>query len=493
MNNTLRDSIPTIKVPLALLLVMGLVTSVAIVLNQSDGWIYLLVLVVCITILGVFTLWFNQISKILLLVAFFLPVEMVPFVEDSYKDLDLTTPLLLVALLYLLIASLIVMRVRIHPTPIDTFILLFILTQLFISISSPWFIDTLFRYLKYDKVFILYYLFINYLDTEKKITTTLQLYTSSAIVIACYGVIAFVIFVTTGRQIWGLDVSWGYLPRIAVTLRDQNIFAAYMITPLLLVTSAFLFARYRYIKILLISIVGTISLAVLFTWSRSGFLGLGVAGLVYLYLSRRYFVTIVHKFIPLLIGLLLLLTLTSFFTEYSPKLLVERFTGKAYGTDQSDELHYYIAKLGWEVFQKHPLGVGRSNILRYISDTAPETQFYFMRIQGMNAVGEIDGVYQGWPMHSTWLEILVAEGIGGFILCLLIVLRTILSGIRALKRIRDLRLRFILLSFISGFIGILASAIFYTFDWMYFFWFSISMITVISRHIFQTERQLDAS
>ena len=184
MNNTLRDSIPTIKVPLALLLVMGLVTSVAIVLNQSDGWIYLLVLVVCITILGVFTLWFNQISKILLLVAFFLPVEMVPFVEDSYKDLDLTTPLLLVALLYLLIASLIVMRVRIHPTPIDTFILLFILTQLFISISSPWFIDTLFRYLKYDKVFILYYLFINYLDTEKKITTTLQLYTSSAIVIA---------------------------------------------------------------------------------------------------------------------------------------------------------------------------------------------------------------------------------------------------------------------------------------------------------------------
>ncbi len=39
MNNTLRDSIPTIKVPLALLLVMGLVTSVVIVLNQSDGWI----------------------------------------------------------------------------------------------------------------------------------------------------------------------------------------------------------------------------------------------------------------------------------------------------------------------------------------------------------------------------------------------------------------------------------------------------------------------
>lgn len=461
--------------------------SIALLVNQIDGYGFLVIGFAGVLTLGVLMVCFNRIRTVLLLVAFFLPVEMVPWATEVYRDLDLTTPILLVALLYLGLIALTAGQARLRRTPIDVAILVFIAVQVIIIILSPWTIDTLIRYLKYNKVFVLYYLLVTYLRSKEDILTAVKLYISSAILVAVYGLAAFAIFVATGRQLWGLGFSWGYLPRIYGTMRDQNIFAAYMITPVLLLTSAFLLTKARFKKLSFAVAIGIVLLAMLFTWSRSGFLGLAVAAMTYMFLNRQYAIRIFSRVVPMGFAILLFLGLAANIIGYSPLLLVQRFTGYAYGTDQSDQMHYYIARLGLETFLSHPIGVGRSNILRYVGATSTETQGYFIGMRGMNSTGEIDGIYQGWPMHSSWLEILVAEGIIGFIAFLMIVGKTIRFGTRAARRTPDPTVHFVLVSFVSGFVGILASAIFYTFDWMYFFWFVIAMIMTLSLHVGHTE------
>ena len=467
----------------------GLVGLLAI---QASGTLILALGVVALLILACFMIWFSQVSSVLLLVALFLPVEMIPGMSEIYGDLDMTTPLLLIALLYIGISALKTNRILVRRTPIDFAIVMFIVAQLTVLIVSPWRLETLASYIKYSKVFVLFYLLVTYFQSRRVIVMAIRVHISSAVLVALYGLVAFVLYVVTGQPIWGLGVSWGYLPRIYGTMRDQNIFAAYMIAPLLLLVSAFLLSRSKLTKFGVIGAVGIILLAVLLSWSRSGFLGLGVAGLTYLLLNRQYVGRISLRLLPVGIGVLLVIGIAANTMGYSPALLLDRFSGNAYGTDQSDQLHYYVAKLGWEVFRENPLGVGRWNLLRYVGTVSGETKSYFMGSHRMNEVGEVAGVYQAWPLHSSWLEVLVSEGIIGFTAFLLIVVTTIRYGVLAARWTSDFALQLLLKSYVAGFVGVLASAVFYTFDWMYFFWFNIGMIMVLSLYIFSTERHVDA-
>ncbi|OQY43017.1 MAG: hypothetical protein B6242_15550 [Anaerolineaceae bacterium 4572_78] len=439
------------------------------------------IVILAFFILLIFSLYFNHIEKILILIALFLPIESLPGAKEAgYKDIDLTTPLLILSLLYLGAIVLLSLKFKFKRTSLDIPILIFILAQVIIIISTPWKIDTIIRYIKYDKIFFLYYLMILFLNTPKKVFKISNIYIFSSILVALYGLSVFAIFILTGERLWGLGFSLGYLPRIYGTMQDQNIFAAYMIVPLLLLFSYQFISRNIIKQTLYRGCLVIIGMTILLTWSRSGLLGLTVAVSIYLILNRHIITKHILTFviiIPILIGIVFSTTTA---VGYSPTILIERFTGEAKGTDQSDILHYYMAKLSWETFLAHPLGVGRSNLLRYIQDTEVDTQSFFVGRRGMDINGEIDGEYKGMPTHSSWLEILVSEGIIGFMAFVGIVIITIRHGVWTVRRTHDPTMRLIASSFTAGFCGVLASAIFYTFDWMYFFWFIIAMIMAMS-------------
>jgi len=464
---------------------------VGLVVSLSDAWqgqVYLLIggVVLLIALLAV-SLWFKRIESLLPLIAFVLPIENVPGAERiGYEDFDLITPLVLLAVVYLALIALSTLRLRFRRTPLDLPILLFVAVQLLISVFSPWPATTLVRYLKYSKVFVLYYFFVNYLESHRAILSVVKIYVLSAILVSLYGLAAFAVFVITGQAVWGLIVKWGYLPRIVATMRDQNILAAYLITPLFLLVSALLTARRRIVRWLLLGSLVCAGLTLLLTWSRSGLLGLAVGGVLWAVLNKRLVSKRLATILVFGVVVIGVIGIVATAAGYSPMILVDRLFGRAEGTAESSHMHSVLAKLAWQVFLKHPLGVGRPNLFKYIEAASPDVQWVILQVYG------IDSTSKGMPVHSSWLEILTSEGILGFLAFAAIVVSAVRSGVRTIRRLDDERLSRILKSFVAGLVGVLASALFYTFDWMYFFWFIISIIVAISLNAAQSGAQSSA-
>lgn len=422
-------------------------------------------------------------SFFLILISFLLPVESIPLLDQVYQDADLITPLLI----FLLIMHVLSMSEKRQffwkVTPIDPAILVLLLTQLQIIIFSPYTLDTMIRYVKYDKVFILYYLFVNYVDDWKKIKAVVYAYLISSALIGVYGLIAALGYTLSGTAPWGFVDT--HAPRFEATLQDPNILAVYMITPLILTISLLLFDKKQSFKskALLTTLVTLLSFTISITLSRSGTFGLVISIITLFFLNIK---NITRKFASLLLLLttIALSLLLASLLGLSPSRLLTRLTNADQNTTGSNSFHYYIKSMSIEIFKEYPFGVGRGNALRYIGETSTEIQLFFLENFGMNSIGEIFGEYQGWwPLHSSWLEFIVGEGVIGLCCFVFIIAQTFKQALLATKQNGSATKKLLLTSFTAGLTGMLVSAIFYTFDSMYFFWFIITMIIVISRHI----------
>lgn len=409
-----------------------------------------------------------------------LPFERLPIVEQFYRDADLVTPLLIIAVLVEVFKTIMKGSLKWVSTPIDAAILGLILIQTLLVMLSPWHGYTAIRYMQYSKVFFFYYFLVKYIESKKEIEKIIKIYMIISIFISVYGVFSFFMYTLGYNEVWGL----ADLYRIAIFLQDPNILAVYMITPLLLSTSLILQNKKRMVRFLLSIIVATLLLAFLFTFSRSGTLGLFFSLIVFFAINSRYAVQYFLKLAPYLSLIILVVLLLSNASQYSISHFVIRFLNTDGSQDGTNAFHYYISRMGFEIFKENPLGVGRGNAFRYLGLTSTEIQTFFLINFGMNYRGEIGIEYQGWwPLHSSWLEFVVGEGVIGLLCFCLMIFQTFRYAAKALRKSKDEKYRLILSSFTAGFAGMLLSALFYTFDPLYFFWFIIAMIIIISRYI----------
>lgn len=424
-----------------------------------------------------------KISFLLVLITFFLPVETIPLLDQVYRDGDLVTPFLIALGFIHLLSILNKHRFYWKKTPIDSAISVLLLTQIFITIFSPYTLETMIRYIKYDKVFVLYYLFISYISDWKKIKQIVYAYLLSSSFLGVYGFVATSIYVLTGT------IPWGFVDienlRFAATLQDPNILAVYLITPLTLAISLFLFDTEQSFrsKVLLTTLILSFSFAISLTFSRSGTIGL-VVSITILFALNIKKLTEQLSLLPLLSTTIMLSLLLASFVGFSPNRLLTRFMNSDNVTTGSNAFHYYVKSMSLEIFFKNPFGVGRGNALRYLGDTSTEIRLFFAEHFNVNSSGEIFGQYQNWwPLHSSWLEFITGEGVIGLGCFIFIIAQTFKQAILATKQKANTKKKLILTSFIAGLTGMLVSATVYTFDSMYFFWFIITMIIIISRHI----------
>ena len=461
---------------LLLIAIMSVNPTVAILTqfrNLPPSLFVVLLLTGSISLIVILLLMFSKPQLISPILALVLPFEVIPILNTyGFRDLDLITPILLLAILALLMRVPFT-KLKLYRTQLEVPVALFLVSAFTAAILSYRPAITMFSYVKYSKVFFLMFLLFALLRkaSEKDIARTLVAYVTGATIVGVYSIIAYVAVLLYQVSTYMVLLSPVGTPRIRGTLRDANIAAAYYIPVTLLCLYWLLrkrsgWAWYLTLAAFLISLTNLV-----LTVSRSGILGFAIAGLVWFALIYRVVLKKFSRIISLaMIVLLFVVALIAFegprnqiFARSSE--IIDRLTGSSWDTAASNVMHTKMAEWAIEAFKANPWGVGRWN-LPYLIGLDRLSIFGYTTIEQVLA--------EGPPVHSSWLEILVSEGVGGIIAFIWIIVIVFRSGWFALRK-RTFPWNGESAVLTASFCGILISMIFYTYDWMYFVWFLIGL------------------
>ncbi|MFC1997597.1 O-antigen ligase family protein [Chloroflexota bacterium] len=475
-----------IRLPFAGIMLAILVVSTALVINSNalssiiSSLSPKLIGIILFALAGsiVIIAWMTQkLSRIPIALALVIPFEKVSFGQSiGYEDLDLITPVLLLALAAILLYIFRTGKLQLLRTGLEIPILLFLFSGCLAAILSFRPVFSLFRYIQYAKVFVLFFVLFYLLRYSKyhTIKFTLYGYLGSTTVMVVYSIIMYGAFYVFGLESMTVHIHLNSFLRLFGTLRDPNIAAAYLVTPLFL---ALYWSFLKRNKIFWLSLAGIFAIAIMLTFSRSGFLALFVGGLVWIWFNRRF---LLHRhnrvilwiiIISLIIFLIFVFEAPRSYISSNLVLFFNRLISSSHEAKASNDMHEKMVIWAFESFLEKPWGTGRWNLAYYIG-------IENLRIWGYQTINDL--ITSGPPVHNSWLEILASEGIGGFIAFSAIIFITLRRGFSSINIHRDFPGKGELKSLTAGFVGLLVSMIFYTYDWMYFVWFIIAMISVLS-------------
>ncbi len=242
-----------------------------------------------------------------------------------------------------------------------------------------------------------------------------------------------------------------HIIRVSSTFFDWNFFAGYLVA---LGSLAWLFFCRRYsqsrrrshLVVLLILTAGLL----LFSFSRSGWIGALAALAVAYWLSRFAFPVYIRR---LVLGAGFLLTATALAIPQSPLSLAVKRMQYMFSGDPSIEKHVVYGEKALEMFYRNPiLGVGLHNY-----------SVYYNR--------EFDPNDLGTTAHSTFLSYFAETGLLGASANIFFHLLCIYLMIRSLRRLRPLSFSHATISgILAGYIGVLTCNLFYFFNNQAFVW-----------------------
>ncbi len=312
---------------------------------------------------------------------------------------------------------------------------------------------SLFEISRYVVVFLLYLYIANYCDDEKSIITLL------------YGLfigLAFEDLVGLYQNHYGRSIGWDFLGegsgklwswRAIGTLRFPNSFATYLVFFLPVNISLLFVPLKRRFKIILGVLLGATLAVLIFSYSRSAWLGFALSMTIFLLLFfKRGLIT--PKFMKSLFPVAIILTLLIF--DYGGKMM-DRWDYR--DRNETGMQHRYdTATLATELIKKDPFfGIGLRNFFLYANYST---------------------------VHSTYLRLGAESGIPSLLLFLLIIFYVFREGLRVMKSRNPLlsRLSIGILCGFSAFLVVCFVGIQYRwFPILGIFWIYAGLIAAMSK------------
>ena len=287
-------------------------------------------------------------------------------------------------------------RLLITRTPFDIPLLLFLLSQILSTVfsidrhTSIWgyysrFHGGLLSTLSY---LVLYFAYAQFMRGKTK--TVISVILSTGLIVSLYGIAErFGI----DKHIWIQDVQ----NRVFSTLGQPNWLAAYLVMLIPLAWSQKSKLYYLYSLFFLAALI--------FTKSRSGFFGLGIALIIFL-LFR--FKKLIYLFIPL--AILAAVTVPKYLDRFQPTTgLAEEVPAVTQGGSSSSDIRKVVWKGAINIWRRHPVFGSGVETFAY--------SYYNFRPAGHNLLSEWDFLYN--KAHNEFLNFLAttgAFGLGSYLL-----------------------------------------------------------------------------
>lgn len=285
-----------------------------------------------------------------------------------------------------------------------------------------------------------------------------RIYVYIGLITGLFGLFQYVYSVIGGGKLTGVLVGGDYV-RLPATFYDANHFAAYLVTVAPLTIAFAWLAKKFWTKAFWWSCYFIITFVVLYTFSRSGLLGLAVAS--FLVLLTGILLGYYRKILPLL-GALLLVGIVVFVSNATGRSLVTRATSIVNLNEPSTKAHYLLLKGEIELFTKNPIfGVGYGSFSEKFRET--ETGQEHATVDKATLVRI--------PAHSVWLEVITETGLIGLSVYLFFAITILGTLIKLIKNSTNKTVRIYSLGFLSGMVGVWTSGFFYSYNLEFFFFF----------------------
>ncbi len=326
-------------------------------------------------------------------------------------------------------------------------------------------------------VIALYLILKNLAKTDQNYFTFLfQLYLTTVVVIGLFGLLQYLLSLI-GVILPGVLKGGNYF-RIPATFYDANHFSPFISTGLFFFLGlSFLVKDFKQkCGLLFLSLI--LAIVSVLTFSRSGFLGLGVGCLTFGLLSLKE--GFGKNLLPLVTVLVISVGGLLYFSHQTHYSLVDRmFKSLVDPAEKSTTAHYSLLLGEWELFLDHPvLGVGYGSFSEQFRASEHSAEHTWV-----DPVKDIR-----LPAHSIWLEVLTETGIVGFIPYLLFMLLVTQQLTHALFGALARRDKVYLLAFISGFFALLSGGMFYSYN-LLFFWYFIFVALIFSQRVITNDQK----
>jgi len=281
-------------------------------------------------------------------------------------------------------------------------------------------------------VFILsYFLFTNTLTTKKQFVTALIMLLSGGIIVSFIGIYQYIFGFSAGNVWIDSDMFSEIDTRVVSTFENPNVLGEYLLI-IIPIAIAYFFESGS-IKTKLSSFIAAVILVLcmVFTFSRGCWIGMIVSfGILSLFYDRRY----------VWAGFILLL----FAPLYLPESIIQRFLSVGNTTDTSTSYRVYIWFGTIDMLKDYwltgiGLGEGAFNVIyphySYSAIVAPHS-------------------------HNLYLQILVENGIVGFVLFSVLMIAFYKNAIHVICRLNRGFMKVCLLAFVSAATGYLVQGLF---------------------------------
>ena len=304
--------------------------------------------------------------------------------------------------------------------------------------------------------------------------------------IKIYIIIGFMLSLIGFIQIWVykdfnfiFGAFWnvpGHMPRIGSLFWDVNHFAGLLV---LLLPTAWVLVLTSPWKQKLLFLIASISMTVtlVLTNARSGWIAAGLAGVVFVlllvYRKFRYKgLGVVFAFIITFFGLVL----WQYLDKQSPiRREIRQYFH--YRLDSFDS-HFLLLTGAWQVFEKYPiLGGGYGSFFEHFAKAKISATFFARDPAALNT---------RVPAHSIWWELLAETGVVGFSLMLGFYVTVASTLVYTALRSKNKATTLLTSSMAGSVIGMLIAGVFYSYN-SEFFWLALFMYIFYALYSIRTE------
>ncbi|MGI5875301.1 MAG: O-antigen ligase family protein [Dethiobacteria bacterium] len=306
--------------------------------------------------------------------------------------------------------------------------------------------------------FAAFFVLVNQLKSKNELYIFLLCTLLAAFIVSLYGIYQFVIGVPVESAWVDAARNPGLSTRIFSFFGNPNVLAEYLIMLIPFGLALVWSVRDYRKKMLLLAMTGTLTLALILTFSRGGWLGLAVGLFFFALLKDR-------RILFLLFFLVLLFSLVG--AVFMPDVFLQRFATIGSSQDTSNIYRLMVweeALLIIKDFWATGVGLGYQAFRKIYP-------YYMLTRQKLP-----------YHAHNTYLQFLVETGVVGFFIFLWLIVSVLKKGLQSLFSCRDLFLKNILIAALSAIAAILSQGVVEHFLYMpkiiMLFWLIIAVVFV---------------
>ena len=244
--------------------------------------------------------------------------------------------------------------------------------------------------------------------------------------------------------------------------QNPNFLAGFLMIGVTMAFGMLFIKKYKLpVKIILAVCVGVISIAVVSSFSRGGWLSTAAAVFVIILLHRRW-----SYFVLMLCLLIITLTITSIKFPHIMLSALERFTTIFNPAETASSSRLSLIRTGIWIWQDHPiLGVGVGGFPYYVFDYLdPDVPRTLANIK---------------EAHTLQFKILAEVGIIGLTIAVWFFFTVLFDGIRSIKTMKDDTLKTIQIGLVALFVGYITNFTFASDLLNNIFWITVGVIYAV--------------